>query len=272
MASSEEGEAELDEDEDEDDDVPLASLKKAASNDSKRESPRRKRKAVSYNEEEEEAEEEEGEEEEEDEGDDSDSDDDIPLAQLKKSSPKKSKSPAPKKKKKATPAKKKAKEAPVAAAPSKSKNYLSASAALYESDCKKGLMIQKLLCRWWYAVTWPDPSALPNKPPKHYDPMEGFEGVYVCTSGDKVGHILDLRDREACPSFRNYAQKSSQELKELLLKALEEQKRQLIEAEGSGTATEKEINDDIKWLTKKVKPDEADAEAKKVLKAAKLKL
>jgi hypothetical protein len=258
MSSSEE-EAEFGSD----DDKPLSSLRKTDSGGTM-DSPsnRRKRKAVNYAD---------G-----DDDDDDDEDDDVPLAALKKSSPSKSKPKA----KSSSSKKKKAKEAPKSPskpAPSSSKSssteYLSASAALYESECKKGQLIQKLLCRWWYAVTWPDPSTLPEKPPKHYDELNGFQGVYVCTSGDKVGHILDMRDKESCPSFSNYAKKSSRELKELLLKALEEQKRQLIEAEGSGTQTEKEINDEIRWVNKKIgKPDDADKEASKVLKAAKMKL
>ena len=123
-------------------------------------------------------------------------------------------------------------------------------------------------------MKWPDPSTLPDNPPRHYDSLNGFEGVYVCTSGDKVGDIMDLRnnDENSKPCFTNYAKKSSRELQALLLKALEEQKRQLVEAEGSGTATEKEINDEIKWVTKKINPDSADKEALKVLKAAKMTL
>ena len=260
--SSDEGEAEFGDE----DDVPLASLKKATSSDS-RESPR-KRKAINY------ADGEDGEVEEEevefDGDDDDDDDDDVPLASLKKKSPAKAAKPkkaAPKKKAKAaaTPTK-------TSSSSSSKTDFLSASAAFYDSDCKKGRMVQKLLCRWWYAVTWPDPATLPDTPPRHYDPLHGFEGVYVCTSGDKVGDIMDLRDQDHKPCFTNYAKKSSQELKDLLLKALEEQKRQLVEAEGPGTATEKEINDEIKWVTKKVNPESADKEALKVLKAAKMKL
>lgn len=271
-------------DDEDDDDMPLSSLKKKGSSASTaRESPKRKRKEVNYavdNDEEEE-------------DDDFDEDDDIPLAALKKS-PSKSK-PKPKAKassSSSSPSKKKAKASssssssnkkkakstpkvtskPAPAVVAKSSEYLSPSAALYDSGCKKGMLIQKLLCRWWYAVQWPDPSTLPEKPPKHYDKLDGFEGVFVCTSGGKVGHIKDMRDRANCPSFANYARKPSNELKEMLLKALEEQKRQLIATEGSGTPIERGIEDDIKWVTKKVKPEEADKEAAKVLKAAKMTL
>ena len=272
---------------DDEDDMPLSSLKKESSGGT-RESPKRKRTEVNYADDgdEDEVEDEEfyGEEEEEegddgDDGDDSD-DDDIPLAALKKSPSKSSSSgskKAAKPKAKAAP-KKKAKTAsktpskPAPATVAKSSDYLTPSAALYDSGCKKGMLIQKLLCRWWYATTWPDPSKIPEKPPKHYDKLNGFEGVFICTSGGKVGHIMDVRDKENCPCFANYAKKPSSELKELLLKALEEQKKQLIKTEGEGTVTEKEIDEDIKWVTKKVKPEEADKEAAKVLKAAKMNL
>jgi hypothetical protein len=271
MSSSDEAEF------DEEDDVPLASLKENE-DDGEGRSPPRKRKAVDYTdggdddvEEEEQEEEEEGDDDDDDD-DDSDDEDDVPLASLKKSPSKAKAKPKAK-----TPAsKKKAKPAPKSPTKSSStsggsKTYDSASAALYESDSKKGMLIQKILCRWWYAVTWPDPATLPEEPPKHYDDLDGFPGVYICTSGDKVGHILDMRDAEQCPSFQNYAKKSSKELKELLLKALEEQMRQLIEHEGEGTPTEKQIKEDIK-LVKRIKVDESDKEAVKVLKASKMKI
>ena len=267
--SSSSDEAEFDDDSS--DDMPLSGLKNktkqnGALNDD--ESPRRKRtargKPVSYAEDD----------------DDEGSEDDIPLVMLKDSPKKKTSNGT---KKAAPPAKKKAKATPKsksktssASTVSKSTgssadNYQSASAALYGSGCKKGLLIQRLLCRWWYAITWPDPAALPKEPPKHYDALDGFPGVYICTEGDAVGAIQDIRDKEKCPNFNNFAKKSSEELQQLLIKACQEQLRQLIEAEGNGTATEKELKDIIKWATK-IKPPTADKEAAKVLKAAKLTL
>lgn len=266
MSSSDEAEF------DEEDDTPLASLKAKANDDN---GGRRKRKAVDYSEgadDDVEEEEQEVEDDDDDSDDDSDDEDDIPLAALKKSPSKaKPKAKTPASKKKAKPVAKSPTKASTSSSSSKSTDYSSASAALYESDSKKGFLIQKLLCRWWYAVTWPDPSKLPEKPPKHYDVLDGFPGVYICTSGDKVGHIMDTRDKEQCPSFQNYAKKSSKELKEMLLTALEEQLRQLIEHEGAGTPTEKDIKEDIKTV-KRIKVDEADKEAVKILKAAKMKI
>lgn len=266
MSSSEEAEFDGDED------MPLASLKttngnKKAAMDGDDESPRKKRAskgAVCYAAD--------------DDDDSDDSEEDVPLAALKESPNKKKNG----NKKKITPAKKKAKtttttkkKAPSTAA-SKSSSSSSddlnlASFALYGSGCDKGKLIQILLCRWWYAITWPDPATLPEKPPKRYDALDGFPGVYVCTEGDEVGALQDLRDKTKAPSFNNLAKKESEELRTLLLKACEEQKRQLMKHDGEGTDTEKELKGIIKWATK-LNPKKADKEAEKVLKAKKLTL
>jgi hypothetical protein len=221
-----------------------------------------------------------------DDDDDEESDDDIPLAALK-GSPKKKKVEAPKTKKppakkatktKATIKKKAVKKKATAvksistsSSSGGSDSYQSASAALYGTGCAKGMLIQRLLCRWWYAITWPNPKALPEQPPAHYDPLEGFPGVYVCTEGDDVGKIKDVRDQSASPSFLTFAKKSSEELQTLLVKAISAQRLQLIEAEGKATETEKELNQMLKWC-QKLKPATADKEAAKVLKASKLSL
>lgn len=149
-------------------------------------------------------------------------------------------------------------------------NYQSASAALY-ADSKKGKLISELLCRWWYAITWPEPSCLPEEMPPNCDKLDGFPGVYVTTSGDDVGKIIDYRNHETCPNFQNYAKKSSAELVELLLKAIVKQREVLIQNEGKGTDVEKDLNTLEKWA-KKLNAKTADKEAEKVLKAAGLKL
>jgi hypothetical protein len=283
MSSDEEAEftgEQMQVDEDDDDDVPLFDLK----SDKKRAATKITPSYVD-----------------DDDEDDSDDDDDIPLASLMKQktrlmdekkassatkAKKNGKSPAkakalPKKKKKATkqkeqkPTLKITKQSSTVSTttttPKSNGKYEWASAALYGTECDKGLLIQRLLCRWWYAITWPDPSTIPPKPPKNYDSLEGITGLYACTKGDKVGHILDLRDKATCPSFQNFARKSSLELRELLLKAMEEQKKQLVALDGTGTPTEKELNNMIKWATK-LNADKADREAVKVLKANKLQL
>jgi len=217
--------------------------------------------------------------------DDDDDDDDIPLSALKIPSPLKKKKVASKSSKKGSAAKAKAK--PKLKAPTKKKaktsatkstssasstnDYSSPSFALYGTESNKGQLIQKLLCRWWYAISWPDPSSIPNKPPLNYDAMDGFPGVYICTHGDEVGTIKDLRDKSKTPCFNNFANKTSEELRDLLMKAIKEQKLQLCESEGSGTSTEKELNVMLKWATK-LNVKKADIEAAKVLKANKLSI
>jgi len=216
----------------------------------------------------------------EDEDESDDDEDDIPLAALKSPSSAKpaKKKPAAKAKPKAkakAPAKKKAKTqastTKTTSSNQSSNDYSSPSFALYGTESIKGKLIQNLLCRWWYAITWPDPSAIPKKPPTDYDAMDGFPGVFICTQGEEVGKIKDFRDKENSPNFNNLAKKTSEELKELLVKAINEQKRQLVESEGTGTATEKELNSMLKWAAK-LNTKKADKEAEKVLKANKLSI
>jgi len=240
---------------------------------------RSSRGVISYNEYKED------EEEDNDDDDDSDDDDDdIPLSALKIPSPAKKKKVASKSSKKGSAAKAKAKtklkaptkkKAKISATKSTSStstnDYSSPSFALYGTESNKGQLIQKLLCRWWYAISWPDPSSIPNKPPLNYDAMDGFPGVYICTHGDEVGTIKDLRDKSKTPCFNNFANKTSEELRDLLMKAINEQKLQLCESEGSGTSTEKELNLMLKWATK-LNVKKADKEAEKVLKANKLSI
>jgi len=279
-------------------DVPMSSLRNGGSADDTTPSKRR-RSQVNYAEDDNDDEEfeadngnddDEDNDEGEDDDDDDDDEDDVPLSALASPSPKKKKKTpsketngktkkkadaAPAKKKAATKKKAASSAASVSSATKSTSNsttdYKSASAALYGSDCEKGLLIQRLLCRWWYAMEWPDPAVIPAQPPKHYDPLDGFPGVYVCTEGEDVGAIKDFRDKGTCPNFINMAKKSSEELQTLLIKALKEQQRQLIEAEGTGTETQKELDNLIKWANK-IKPSAADKAAEKVLKAAKLSL
>ena len=283
-------------DESSDEEMPLSQLASSQG--------RRKKRQISYEEESEEEEaefesEEEdhdgGEEsgdivEEEDDDGDSDSDDDALISSLK--SPKKklkskssTKSSSSKKATKATSTKKtttkKKKPTATKKAASKTKrtdsstsdasSYDSLSAALYQSESKKGKLIAECLRRWWYAMTWPDKSSFPPSIPENCDTFDGFPGVYVHTSGEDVGKILDFRDESTCPNFKNFVRKSSEELKVLLLKSITEQKRVLQEHEGKGTVVEKELDKLHKWASK-VNVKTADKEAEKILKAAGLKI
>lgn len=82
-----------------------------------------------------------------------------------------------------------------------------------------------------------------------------------------MGKIIDYRDVNTCPNFKNMTKRSSGELKELLLKAIEVQRGQLLENEGEGTGTQKDLRELEKWVNK-VNVGKADKEAIKVLKAA----
>jgi hypothetical protein len=117
--------------------------------------------------------------------------------------------------------------------------------------------------------TWPDPATLPSSTPKGYDALDGFPGVYISTSGDNVGQLKDARDRSKAPSFQNFANKTSEELRADLLKAIEKQRAALIKLEGEGTETEKKLRELEKWATK-LNCSKADSDAAKVLKSARL--
>eukprot|EP00978_Attheya_sp_CCMP212_P024775 scaffold78480_cov60-Attheya_sp.AAC.3 len=215
------------------------------------------------------------------EDDDSDSsdDDDVPLSQLKSNSPPPKKKKAVVKKKKAVVAKKKVKTVKKKMAATKKSSVGSSTAStgataaevLY-ANCDKGKLIQRLLCRWWYAVEWPDPAVCrAGAIPPNCDALDGFPGVYVCIRGSEVGTIHDKRDATTCPNFYNYARKSSEELQELIGTAISKQREELIASEGPGTSTQAKL-DKLQTWAQKLKPIKLDKEAAKVLKAARITL
>ena len=120
-------------------------------------------------------------------------------------------------------------------------------------------------------MTYPNPSSLPKSIPPNCDALDGFPGVYVVTSGEDVGKILDYRNKEECPNFYNMSRKTSEELKELCLRCINCQREVLVENEGEGTGVEKDLRTLEKWVLK-VNPESADKEATKVLKATGLKI
>lgn len=61
-----------------------------------------------------------------------------------------------------------------------SKSYGSGRSADFYENTKKGLLVQKLLVRWWYAITWPKPEDL-STPPPGFESLDGFPGVYIST-------------------------------------------------------------------------------------------
>mmetsp|Transcript_89064 Transcript_89064/g.178066 ORF Transcript_89064/g.178066 Transcript_89064/m.178066 type:complete len:217 (-) Transcript_89064:117-767(-) len=211
---------------------------------------------------------------------DDSSDEDVPLGQLLAG--KKSASPAQKivaskkkqdksaedapvaKKNKVTPAKKvkaeskSAKPDPKPAPRAKSGTVKNDCDVFY--DTVKGQLVQKLECRWWYAIVWPSKESLSKSMPPGYQELDGFRGVYICVKGDSIGKVVDNRDPKTCPNFRNLKKKDSKELLDLLKKALETQKEQLIEHEGSSSPYESTINNELKWVSQ-VNCVKADKEA-----------
>lgn len=59
-------------------------------------------------------------------------------------------------------------------------------------------MVQKLLCRWWYAMEWPAKEDL-RPAPVSYEALEGYPGVFICVEvsvggvlGDEVGLLVEV--------------------------------------------------------------------------------
>jgi len=157
-------------------------------------------------------------------------------------------SPISKSKKVAT-----AKSAPVAKSPS----------SIFYAECEKGRLVQEVLCRWWYAIDWPD-AASKESPGLEYDSLSGLPGVFVCTSGDKVGQILDKRNKSTCPNFQNMVQKSVGDLKSLLAKAISSQKAVLVKNGEKGTETDKILDETADWA-KVINDGATEREATKVI-------
>jgi hypothetical protein len=55
----------------------------------------------------------------------------------------------------------------------------STTSDFYQTD--KGKLVQRLLCRWWYAITWPLPEDIPA-PPDGFEVLDGFPGVFISTA------------------------------------------------------------------------------------------
>ena len=149
----------------------------------------------------------------------------------------------------------------------------SAPRKLYEEfyeDTQKGLIVQMLLIRWWYAFDWPDPSQYIDEVPQGYEELDGMKGVFVSMNLEDLGKIVDLRDKNMCPSLKNMNSKPTAELQALCLKAYDGQIAELLDTEGGSESAD---TPEIIRLKKerrhisKINPDEADAEAKKYVNA-----
>jgi hypothetical protein len=136
---------------------------------------------------------------------------------------------------------------------------------VFYEDTQKGLIVQMLLIRWWYAFDWPLPSEYTGKPPPGYEELDGMMGVYVSMNLEDLGNIVDLRNKDMCPSLSNMSSKSTAELKELCIKAYQGQIAQLVESEGGGdvdTPAIIHLKKEMRHINK-INPEEADAEAKR---------
>lgn len=129
-------------------------------------------------------------------------------------------------------------------------------------NTSKGHLVQSLLVRWWYAYDWPLPEEI-GLPPKGFEPLDGFPGVFVSTRTDSLGKILDLRDKTNCPCLANFEKKSSAELKELCIKAYENQMSELIEVAGKEDNLLFVLKNELREI-KHIDPKAADKEVKKI--------
>lgn len=94
------------------------------------------------------------------------------------------------------------------------------SMAFYE-ETDKGMLVQRLLVRWWYAIEWPRPEEI-GQPPVGYEALEGFPGVFISTKVSFASQQLpcgDLSFFSSPSSSPSYAvlEESSKMLTRLLL-------------------------------------------------------
>ena len=59
------------------------------------------------------------------------------------------------------------------------------SADFYENSLK-GVLVQKLLVRWWYAIEWPKQEDIAPCP-TGFEALDGFPGVFIST---KVSYLF----------------------------------------------------------------------------------
>jgi hypothetical protein len=114
----------------------------------------------------------------------SDSEDDLPIAELMKrrlkAAAKSNGAPPAKKIKVESNGSKSRPSSSSAPASSSSKSIGGTQLSVDFYETSKGLLAQRLLCRWWYAIEWPKVSEL-QSPPPGYESLDGFPGVFVCT-------------------------------------------------------------------------------------------
>jgi len=190
----------------------------------------------------------------------SDSDDDLPISDLikKRKAKQQSESNAtikPPLKKPATTSTKKE-----SSFRTSSSSSISTTTAYYE-ETDKGLLVQRLLQRWWYAHEWPAEGDIAI-PPTGYEALDGFKGVFISTRNDSLGSIVDLRNKATCPSFRNFNEFHCKKLQEMCIEAYKKQMEVLEEAEGAGTKLMRLLKSELREV-KNINPDGAEKDSAK---------
>lgn len=130
----------------------------------------------------------------------------------------------------------------------------------YETT-KKGMLVQSILVRWWYAFDWPRLEEIADPPPG-YELLDGFPGVFISTRVDSLGKILDLRNMDTCPNLRNLSRKHSKELKDLCITAYTNQMKQLAVYEGEDVKIYRTLRSELNKV-KSIDVEAAEREAKK---------
>ena len=81
---------------------------------------------------------------------------------------------------------------------------------------------------------------------------------------ESLGKILDLRNPDTCPSFKNLIKKPAAELQALCISAIQKQITELIAAEGADTRLELQLRYELKQL-EKIDTERADRKIGKFL-------
>jgi len=127
----------------------------------------------------------------------------------------------------------------------------------------KEQVVADLLCRWWYALPeWPpnddafykvelEKKSLRKVPIQEWEwvpevdkqghhkvyELKQFRGLFRNSNGD----LVDLRPKETCPCYANFMKKEVSELYELLVTALENQIKDLVNSKYNETQLEAEL-------------------------------
>lgn len=134
-------------------------------------------------------------------------------------------------------------------------------AVFYETQ--RGKLVQALLRRWWYAIEWPSKETREIKPDENFEELPAFPGVHICTSGPRLGEIVDHRNHSKSPCFTNLYAMPTGKLKSLVATAYNNQIKQLTDREPDSpllTGLKKEMIE-----AARIDADKADTQARKAM-------